>query len=279
MSRNSKEKAAEVAARGDGSDLPEYLRKLEGLDDKFKIESDDVVPPSIKLVTAQSSVRKDYPKLAKEGQFFHTGEEISMGEEFDFMPLQVTKSIALINPDFSDDNPILAMSRDTKKWDRWGSWEVRPDKNRTDYSCYWTIPESLSVAESGLLEFGTSIPDNPTSPPAASLSKTFLVYPIGGIDYGPSMFRITRTSLKHAKRKLTTQIYRRCMKGAPSYSQIYRASINVESGKVGTYSVWDFEFVRFAEEAEFEHAREMAQAVYNMEVRDSDVDKTEDIPW
>ena len=124
--------------------------------------------PRIKLLQATSPECADYPGQAVAGQFWHTTLTESMGGELLGIPIMRRQTYNLWAPRVvGDDRGILARARDFTHWDPPdGVFEVRFPMNPKVY--VWKT--ARTVRESGLDQFGSSRPDDPKSPPAATLT-------------------------------------------------------------------------------------------------------------
>ena len=255
------------------NNLPAHLQDAKV--DDLGFGQEDIVVPRIQLVSSQSQIRSKYTNCESD-QFWHTGEELSIGKEFPCVVISFKKSLVLMRPqgDKNNDLPtILAFSNDLIRWDKSGSWEVWPDKDRPQFKCVWEIPESRSVEVSGLAEWGSAVPDVPGGPPAATLSYQYFVMPVDPVEkLGPSIFTISRTSLKYA-RKLNSRLQRFRSQGVPATGIVFKVRVEVESNKKHTYNVWGFEADRYSSENEYNAAEELKA----MADRLSDVPQAEDV--
>jgi hypothetical protein len=130
--------------------------------------------PRIKLLQATSPECADYPGQAKAGEFWHTTLTESLGAEIVGVPIMRRQTYNLWAPRVpGDDRGILARARDYIHWDPPdGVFEVRFPMNPKVY--VWKT--ARTVKESGLDQFGSSRPDDPSSQPAATLTFEVLWY-------------------------------------------------------------------------------------------------------
>lgn len=159
------------------------------------LDSSDLILPRLKLLQKISPEIEEFKGAAIDGQFWHTVAEESLVGPLRAVPIFVRKSVILWAPR-GDDRRILARSNDTVHWDQGGNekFEVKP-KNAPKI----TYDTKGSVAESGLLEFGSSVPGDPNSAPAASLTYNWLWYLIDYPDLSPVVVINTRSSVRQSK--------------------------------------------------------------------------------
>lgn len=178
------------------------------------MDSTDLIIPRIKLLQAISPEVKDEKEGAKDGQFWHTIAEQPMGSELRIVPILVKKTTVLWAPR-GDDRGILARSTDNIHWD--------PGSENQEFEVQFKgqpkrkIYTRGSVAESGLADFGSSVPGDKRSPPVASLTYTWLFALPDFPELSPVAVINTRSSLK-AGRSLYNKIE---LRPAQPYAQIY----------------------------------------------------------
>src|SRR6185295_10824771 len=148
----------------DKNTIPAHLQK--GKQSQLgNIDQSDLIIPRIKLLQSVSPEVTAFD-AAKPGIFWHGIAQEPLGNELPFIPIVLRKSYVLWAPR-NDERGILARARDGIHWDvKEGEFKVRP-KNYHEDVIYKMAP---TVAQSGLDKFGTSIPTNPQSAPAASLT-------------------------------------------------------------------------------------------------------------
>ena len=171
--------------------LPEYLKQYAQKSSIGNVDSSDMVIPRIKMMQALSPELTEFNE-AKVGQFWHTIANINMGDKILAVPIVIRKSYVLWAPR-GDDRMILARANDGIHWDLPDfEFTVKP-KGSSKSIVYNTRG---SVLESGLHEFGTSVPGDPRSPPAASLTYNTLWYLPDYPELSPSAIINTRSAVK-----------------------------------------------------------------------------------
>jgi|KBSSwiStaDraftv2_1062776.scaffolds.fasta_scaffold127782_2 hypothetical protein len=218
--------------------LPAHLAQYE----KAKIgnvDSSDRIIPRIKLMQAISPELVDFPE-AKAGQFWHTIAQQNLGPTLKGVPIVISKSYVLWAPR-NDDRGILARAMDGIHWNPANAeFSVKP-KGSPNTVTYHT---KNTVAESRLDQFGTSIPGDPNSPPAASLTYNMMWYLPDFPDLSPSIVINTRSSVKPMQQLLS----RIDAKPAPHYVQMYTIGSVQQKGAEGPYFNFTYTGAGFADE-------------------------------
>lgn len=246
--------------------LPAHLAKYE----KAKIgnvDSSDRIIPRIKLIQAISPELLDFPE-AKAGQFWHTIGQQNMGPTIKAVPIMIRKSYVLWAPR-GDDRGILAHAMDGIHWDPADAeFTVKP-KNSPSSITYRT---KKTVAESRLDQFGTSIPGDNNSPPAASLTYNMMWHLLDFPDLSPSIIINTRSSVKPMQQLLS----RIEAKPIPHFCQVYTIGSVQQKGAEGPYFNFTYSGAGFADEETSEFCSQMYDQFGKESWRANDED--EDIP-
>jgi len=207
------------------SGLPAHLQQYQ----KQRIgnvDSTDRIIPRIKLIQAISPELQDYPE-AKAGQFWHSIAQENLGPTLRAIPVIIRKSYVLWAPR-NDDRGILARAMDGIHWEPANAeFRVKP-KNSPSEIVYRT---ANTVAESKLDQFGTSVPGDPNSAPAASLTYQMMWYLIDRPELSPSVIINTRSSIKPMQALLS----RIDAKPVPHFCQIYDIGTVQQKGAEGPY--------------------------------------------
>lgn len=181
--------------------LPAHMRGDVDMG-KESIDQSDMDIPRLKLIQGLSKELQLYDDL-RPGHFFHTASETIFDEAFRVVPVFMDKQYILWRP-LEDGGGILARSPDAIHWQpSEGEFEVKLDRKDGGNKVTWKLKPT--VAESGLANWGTMNPENPNSPPAATLMYNFLLafpdYP----DLMPAVLTFQRSSVKIA-RKFNTKL-------------------------------------------------------------------------
>lgn len=256
--------AKELATTDD--QLPAYLANVDvGPQDNF--DSSDVTLPRIKLLQGISPEVTDFDE-AKSGCFWHTGADANLGDNMRFVIISRRKKYLLAAP-LDDGQGILARSDDAKTWDRKGSWQVKVDKKTT---ATWTI-DTLDVAKSGLTDWGTFDPEDPKSPPAATLVYEYLVLLPDNPELGPVVISLSRSAIRKAKKGLNDKIDFQRGFGRPLQSLVFSAKSVQEQSPAGAYNNWAFTSSGFASEDIYNMAKELSVTMSDYKVANEGVDE------
>lgn len=171
--------------------LPDFMKGAQVA--SSNIEASDIELPRLKLLQSLSPELEDGHKA---GDLFHHVMEQSLGSEIEITPIFVFKSYILWNPRKSGGG-ILARADDGKNWNKTGEWEVTLDGSKKKVT--WTI-DDLDVKKSGLADWGSSDPDDPDSPPAATKMLNVVAHVHGHESLSPVIIPFQRGLLKAGTR-------------------------------------------------------------------------------
>jgi hypothetical protein len=220
------------------NDVPAHLQGYA----KAKIgnvDSTDRIIPRIKLMQAISPELQDFEE-AKAGQFWHTIAQQNLGPTIKAIPILIQKSYVLWAPR-NDDRGILARAMDGVHWDPADAeFRVKPKGSPTEV----TYRTAKTVAESGLAEFGTSIPGDNNSAPAASLTYNMMWYLPDYPELSPSIIINTRSSIKPMQQLLS----KIDSKPVPHFCQVYDIGSIQQKGAEGPYFNFIYTGSGFADE-------------------------------
>jgi hypothetical protein len=203
------------------------------------IDSSDRIIPRVKLMQAISPELQDFPE-AKAGQFWHTIGQQNLGPVIRGIPIVIAKSYVLWAPR-NDDRGILARARDGIHWEPADAeFTVKP-KGAPNPITYRT---AKTVAESKLDQFGTSIPGDANSPPAASLTRNMMWYFPDLPELSPSIIINTRSAVKPMQQLLS----RIDSKPTAHYVQVYDIGVVQQKGPEGPYFNFTYTGAGFADE-------------------------------
>lgn len=222
--------AKQAVTEAPKSSLPAHLQG--GKQHQFgNIDSTDLIIPRVKLLQAISPEVTEYD-TAKPGEFWHTIAAQSLGSVLKGIPIIVRKSYVLWSPR-NDDRGILARAMDGRTWDLPGAeFTVKP-KNSPHPVTYklGALVTDRTGPGPALSEFGSSIPGDPKSPPAAALTYQLLWYFPDYPGFSPAIMINTRSSVKPAKGLIS----RIDLMPVDSYGQVYDIGITQEKGDEGPY--------------------------------------------
>lgn len=247
--------------------LPSYLSEQTGNYQFGNIDQSDLIIPRIKLLQALSPEIQDF-ETARPGNFWHSVASEMLGKELRIIPILLRKSFVLWAPR-GDDRGILARANDGVHWDP-PNMEFRVRPKGSPGEVVWKTAET--VDKSGLAEFGTSIPGDPKSPPAASLTYNILVLVAGKTEMGPALLLNTRSAVRPAKDLISKVTARR---NVPSFAQVYRMVVKEDKGPQGPFFNYGYASDGFATEEEFRLGKDIFDNYQDKTFRASDEDDEE----
>lgn len=247
---------------------PDYLQNMESqgpLKSQDNFDSTDIAVPRIKLLQGTSEECETFDD-AKPGLFWHTGMDISLGTSFEFIVCNRRKKY-LLTPPLNDKRGVFARSEDAVTWDRTGKWDV---ELKGGIKVTWEITD-LNAKKSGLLEWGTYNPNDPDSPPAATLFYDYLILLPSYLDLGPAVVSLTRSQIRKAKKGLNDKIELHTNNGRPMQAVVFDASSVKDTNADGEdYKNWQFRSGGFASEALYKRANEVSTLLADFRVKDED---------
>lgn len=250
----------DVATTEDQNQLPAYLKGMQGQGSGLKgLDSNDVKMPRIKLLQGTSPEPTVFD-TAKPGIFWHSILDMPIGTEFRFIVAALKKKYLLQTP-INDPRGILARADDAKNWNpASGEFEIKL-KGKKEPVIWKLAP---TVAESGLAKFGSSNPDDPDSPPAATLFYDYLITLPDWPQASPVVMSLARTATRPA-RDLNGKIE---LRGLPVHAQLFEASVATETGDDGGYFNWRFKSAGIADEEQFLLSKNVAERFSDFQVAD-----------
>jgi hypothetical protein len=219
-------KNTEVAVIDTNANLPAHLQNQGKKVSLGNIDRDDLIIPRVKLLQAISNEVTEFDN-AKAGNFWHTIAGEMLGNSLRVTPIVIRKGYTLWAPR-GDDRGILARANDGINWDIQEDFEVK--LKGIKQPVVWST-KAGTVAASGLARFGSSIPDDPQSKPAASLTYNILFYLLDHPEISPVVVINTRSAVKPAK-NLISKIE---MSRFNHYDRVFKMGITQEQGAEGPY--------------------------------------------
>ncbi len=219
----------EVAQTSAVSNLPAHLQG--GKTHKIgNVDSTDRILPRIKLLHGVNPELDAYNN-AKKGEFWHNVASEPLGTELRGVPIIMRKSYSLWAPR-GDDRMVLARANDAIHWDQpvGTKFEVKP-KN-SPHKVVYELGETVHTRINGqpaLSEFGSSIPGDPNSPPAAALTYQFLWWFPDHPRLSPAVIINTRSAVKAAK-DLLSKID---LRPVEHFGQVYKIGVTKQKNGAG----------------------------------------------
>lgn len=259
---------AKEVATANVNALPAYLQDKKKEHRVGNIDHTDKIVPRVKLLQAISPELEEYPDAAKAGQFWHTIASESLGNELRAVPVLLRKTYVLWSPR-NDDRGILARAVDGLNWDNAGmEFTVKPKNSphNVTYKLGNTVHEVTQEGVPALSEFGSSIPGDKNSPPAAALTYEMLwLFPDFRL-LSPAMIINTRSSVKPAK-DLINKID---IRPVDHFYQQYKITISKEQGDEGPYFNYKYLPDGYADEDVGTYAKELFDTYSAIEFRAND---------
>jgi hypothetical protein len=225
--RTVAKKKTDVAVREEVAPLTVHDPKLFKRFGNIGIQ--DMEIPALRLLQGLSpQVKADHSLRA--GTFYHTILEEDLGNELNVVVLLVHHSVELWSPKNvrGIDSVRLARAMDGMTWDKPNQrFEVQlPTGKRTEYFT------NRNVQASGLLDWGTSDPDNRNSTPAAKHVYTVILRLLEPKIQGPVIYTGSVTANRKIM-QLNSKIDLRAAGGVAPLRQIYRVTAEEKQGGAG----------------------------------------------
>lgn len=195
------------------------------------LDTTDLIIPRMKLLQAISPEVETFNE-AKSGQFWHSIADRSLGDSVQIVPIVIRKSYVLWAPR-NDDRGILARANDAVHWDVAEDFEVKP-KGSPNKIIWSTKPGTVS--ESGLDQFGSSIPGDPRSVPAATLQYNIMAFMPQYPELSPVLLLNARSAIRPAK-KLISNLE---LSNVDHYGRLFEVGRVQETGDEGPY--WNYSY-------------------------------------
>ncbi len=216
--------------------VPAYLKDYAGGKALQSMGSDDVILPRVKLLQGLSPELQVY-ESAKAGIFWHNILNEPLGAGFRFVVCSDRKRYLLSVPLGGSPEGILARSDDGVTWTPpSGEWSVKLGP-KYPKPVLWKIT-SPNVRESGLANFGSSDPNDPSSAPAAVLFYDYVCYLPDHPALSPVLLSLSRSQIKKGK-DLNSKIEIRAAR-QPLQSMVFTANSFVDKSNLGPFHNYQF---------------------------------------
>lgn len=181
---------------GNVTNVPAFMRNDVGMG-KENIGREDIEVPRLKLMQGLSPELNDFNEL-RPGHFFHTASEMIFDAAVFVVPVYMDRRYILWRPRDSGGG-ILARADDGIHWSpSSGNFTVQLDKSQGGRTVTWSLEKT--VQQSGLANWGTMDPDDPNSPPAATLMYSFVLAFPEHPELMPAVLTFQRSSIKTGRR-------------------------------------------------------------------------------
>lgn len=241
--------------------VPSYLtgKEVSGLGE---LGAQDFKIPRIKLLQAMSPECREHPGVAIPGDFWHTGLNISMGSKLEFTPLIARKRVIVWRPQTDNGGGMLAFSADGKTWQSGGNTKFEINIKNVG-KVIWDTKQN--VAASKLMEWGSSVPTDPESAPAATMNYEYLCFFEARPDLSPAVYSVNKTALPRAK-QFNTALMLTANRGIPIYASKVALVSQEESSGSDTWFVPSFRMNGFLPEEVFKITKAMQEKHNNYAV-------------
>lgn len=245
--------AKKEIAKRESNGLPSYLTGKEkvGLDG---MGTADLVVPRVKLLQGLSA-ELDTFDAAKRGHFWHNVMDLNLGESLRFVICRTAKRYTLLAP-IGDGRTVLARAVDGVHWQpKEGEFKVKPKKAPNEV--IWKL--APTVEQSGLAEFGSSIPGDPDSNPAAVMSYDYLSLLPDHPELGVVVISAARSQVRIVKRQLNSKIEMFANRNIPMQALVFQLGVIKETGEEGDFFNYQVAMAGHAEEAIYKQALEVRE--------------------
>lgn len=241
------------------NELPAYLKGNEasGIEN---FDKSDFKIPEIKLLQGLSPELLAHKDTAMLGEYFHTGMMKSLGAVFRSVICVARKRVVLFRPKNDQGGGILAVSDDAVNWRMGADKEFSVMLKGAKKPVKWSTKGNVKA--SGLLEFGTSNPEDETSPPAAVMYYEYIHYLPDYKDASPVVQRIKSTGLDNA-RKLNSYFL---LQKKPVYVHAIEWSVDQKSNSDGNWTVPKFKPIGYVDETTFNIVKGMNEQYANVDL-------------
>lgn len=186
------------------------------------ISASEVETPRLVLMQALSPEVEKYG--AKQGSYWHSILEQDLGATLKVVPVYVEKTAVLWRPR-SEGGGILAR----QVGQRWEPSNTKFEVTQGGRTVVWDTKGS--VAESGLLNWGSSVPGDARSLPAATLTINFVFVLPERPDASPVIMSFSKTAIKPANKLLSALK----LSGRPSFGMRFLMSSEKTSNPKGSF--------------------------------------------
>lgn len=234
------------------------------------VTAKDMIVPRLSLLQGMSPLVQEDPRHYFPGEFYHSVLGEMMGKTLKVVPLQVQRSLELWAPRDMGIG-LLARSTDGIHWDKpHTKFEVVLNRRKI----LWDTKGS--VGESGLADWGSSDPQDPKSPPAATLTYRTAFFLMDHPELGPCLMISAKTATRGIQ-DLITRVQARHLGGTSFHSQQYQlASIEQTKNNNKWYVPTFRNDGNVTDSAARDHLAGLAQAMATMNIRAEGDDRAEE---
>jgi hypothetical protein len=245
-------------------EAPNYLPEKIGKTGLEAFNKDDYKTPRILLLQPLSPQITSFPGVALPNNYWHTGMNVPLGVSFEFIPAVAAKRVILWRPRDDNNGGILAFSKNGLDWNTGGNQEFRVKLKGKKEPVVWKT--GSNVLSSRLTEFGTADPEDPSSPPAATISYEYLCYLPSKPELSPCVLAVSKTGAPQGK-QFNTALAMQAKAGRPIWCLGIRATVQEENKNGNKWTVPNFTLIGYASKDTYEAVKKVAEtyADYNIE--------------
>ena len=236
--------------------LPDYLKgKTSDNDGLGALDQGDYKIPRVKILQSNNPEILKYPGVALPGHFWHTGANINLGKTLKMVVAVAHKRVILYSSR-NNNAQMLAFSVDGKTWASGSNQEfiITPKKGPPH-----KVHTKANVLQSGLLNWGTSEPNDPKSAPAATQIYEYLIHLVDHPGISPCMFGMYRTMANNAK-SLNTQLLMVKQQGRPITSVAVEVGAEMQTHEGNTWFIPNFKLAGIVSEACYNRVKAMQES-------------------
>ena len=245
--------ANDVVKVNTNNNVPDYLRGAESNTGLVGLDQSDYKVPRIKLLQPLSPEVRNFPGKALPSEFWHDGANKSLGTDFTFVAAMVSKRVILWAPRDTMGGGMLAFSKEGKYWATGANttFDITLKGKKTPVK--WSTGKD--VANSKLLDWGSSDPEDAKSQPAATLIYEYLCYLPDHPELSPCVMGVYRTGIVNAKKLNTSLLMRR----KPVASAVIKCEAEEMRDGNNVWNVPSFSLNGYADETTYKIATELAK--------------------
>jgi hypothetical protein len=224
----------------ESSSVPDWMRRASTGASIGNIDASDLKPPRLMVLAGQSPAVMNGTPGANPGNFWVSILNLNLGQQVTGTPILLRKTYQLWAPKApgSDQKGPLASASDGIHWDIPNqTFDIKFPGNPRPYK--WHIKKT--VFENRMHKFGSSMDDDPSSKPAATLTYDVLWLidlPNGGKQL--CVFTNARTGVTPTQNFISTT---RAI-GVDQYFQRYRIVVQRKTGPTGDpYFTYEYQYI------------------------------------
>lgn len=255
MAKNAVAVKSNTAVSTEGAD---FMKKYGNVGTE-SISASDVETPRLVLMQALSPEVEKFG--AKQGSYWHSVLERDLGSPIKVVPIWSERTAVLWRPR-TEGGGILAR----QVGNHWEPSHTKFEVTQGGRQVVWDTKGS--VAESGLLNWGSSIPGDPRSLPAATLTINFVFVLPEMPEASPVIMSFSKTAIKPANKLLAALK----MSGKPSFGMRFTMSSEKAANAKGSFFMPKFTMDGLTTEEECDRYFDLYKVFADTRISVSDAD-------